>query len=109
MLDDYRLANDVRPAFIKIDVEGFEAHVLRGAERVTASLHPDYLVEIHGGTNEANEASALAVVDWFVRRGYRCTQVESGLPLVPATVGRALRGHVIATAGSECLFGKYKV
>ena len=38
----------VKPQLIKIDVEGAEEHVLRGAERVLKSCHPTLLLSVHG-------------------------------------------------------------
>jgi FkbM family methyltransferase len=49
-LDD-ALAEGVRPAFLKIDVEGAEAHVLRGARRVLREHRP--LVAFEHGSGSA--------------------------------------------------------
>jgi FkbM family methyltransferase len=53
-LDSYNFT-DV--TFIKIDVEGLEAEVLKGAQKTIEQNHPDVMVEIHlGVTVEAIEA-----------------------------------------------------
>lgn len=45
-LDDYAAAAGVMPTFVKIDVEGYETDVLRGAAKVVAGL-PKLSIELH--------------------------------------------------------------
>jgi protein O-GlcNAc transferase len=53
-LDSYDFLN---VTFIKIDVEGLELEVLRGAQKTIEQNHPDVMVEIHlGVTVEAVQA-----------------------------------------------------
>jgi FkbM family methyltransferase len=42
-----RYASSVVPGFVKIDVEGAEAHVLRGMEMTLKEHHPHLLIEMH--------------------------------------------------------------
>lgn len=43
---------DTEPVdFIKIDTEGFECEVLKGAEETIAARHPQLLIEIHSESN----------------------------------------------------------
>ena len=46
-LDGYFAASALRPGLIKIDVEGAEAEVLRGARQTLRNIRPIVLVEIH--------------------------------------------------------------
>lgn len=46
-IDGLRVARDLRPDVIKIDVEGAELMVLRGARRVLAECKPMILCEVH--------------------------------------------------------------
>lgn len=46
-LDDFAFDLFEPPHFIKIDVEGHEAHVLRGAEKILKDIRPELLIEIH--------------------------------------------------------------
>ena len=46
-LDDWFAADSCPVHFIKMDVEGAELEVLRGASRMLASCHPDMLIELH--------------------------------------------------------------
>ncbi len=48
-LDDFCGARQMRPDFIKIDVEGFEREVLLGAERLLREVRPMLMVEIQAG------------------------------------------------------------
>jgi FkbM family methyltransferase len=45
-LDAYCFAQDRRPGFIKIDVEGFEYEVLRGMQRVLGEVRPLLMIEM---------------------------------------------------------------
>jgi FkbM family methyltransferase len=56
-------ARELRPAFVKIDVEGLELAVLAGMQHVLDEHRPVLLVEVSEGT--ADEAAAL-----LARRGY---------------------------------------
>jgi hypothetical protein len=89
-LDSLR-ASRRAPSVIKIDVEGAEALVLRGAAAVLKHDRPIVIVEIHNA--DAGRASLKLLRD----AGYQCEQLnESGQP-VP--VGAELAyGHVVARA-----------
>ena len=58
------------PDFLKIDVEGGEAAVLRGAEKVLSSRRPAMIVETHGADVERE---CLAILE---QHRYRVTIVE---------------------------------
>lgn len=47
-LDDYVQSNGSRPDWVKVDVEGGEEAVLRGARRLLDEIRPGWLMEIHG-------------------------------------------------------------
>ena len=77
------------PALLKIDVEGAEVLVLRGATRILATDRPIVVVEIHSaGTGRASLALLRDA-------GYCCERLDArGLP---ASVGDELdSGHVLA-------------
>lgn len=50
-IDEYS-AKSFIPDFIKVDVEGAEVNVLRGAEQVLATRHPAVVVEVHSARLE---------------------------------------------------------
>jgi FkbM family methyltransferase len=65
-LDDFAIAG---VGFIKIDVEGHELEVLKGAAQTIAQSRPIVLVELK--TAHVGEADA-----WFEERGYRHCRLE---------------------------------
>ena len=54
------------PDFLKIDVEGAEASVLRGAERILSSRRPSMIVEVHGTDVERECLAILERHDYSV-------------------------------------------
>lgn len=55
-LDSYLATSGIRPSLIKIDVEGAENLVLRGAEHCLVEIRPTIIVEV---TERADEVAAL--------------------------------------------------
>lgn len=51
------------PDFLKVDVEGHEVEVLRGAQKLLCASHPEVIVEIHQEDNEAPVRALLAGYD----------------------------------------------
>lgn len=66
-----------QPDFVKIDVEGLETAVLRGASE-TLKGKPALLIELHGATIEHKQKNADAVLQLLGLAGYAVTHVESG-------------------------------
>jgi FkbM family methyltransferase len=58
------------PEFVKIDVEGAEARVVRGGARVIAKYHPVLLIELHGPKH------AGEVWDPLREQAYRWTYID---------------------------------
>lgn len=54
-LDNYVSRTGLRPTVVKIDVEGAELPVLRGARKILRQIRPILLVEIHDLGNEHKE------------------------------------------------------
>jgi FkbM family methyltransferase len=79
------------PALVKIDVEGAEVLVLRGAARLLAADRPIVLVEIH------NADAGRASLELLRNAGYRCERLDAGGR--PAPIGDEFAyGHVLARA-----------
>ena len=74
-----------RPDAIKVDVEGREAAVLRGAAATLAACRPLVVVEVHdepageesgGSAGESAESDAAALRTWLETRGYAVEEAE---------------------------------
>lgn len=62
-----------RVDLLKVDVEGAEPHVLRGAAQVLTTLRPDLLLEINPSTLTRLGGSMRELHDLVTRFGYACT------------------------------------
>jgi hypothetical protein len=69
-LDDFVKENP-RPTFLKVDVEGAESEVLKGAEMLFRTIRPLLVCEIH------DEANATFVTGWLNEKGYHSRWLES--------------------------------
>src|SRR5260370_226840 len=57
--------------FLKADVEGYEMHVLRGAEKAVARYHPMLLLEMSSYMLRRAGSSAEAMLDWLADNQYQ--------------------------------------
>ncbi len=62
-LDDIFSENSLPPLFIKMDVEGAEAEVLRGSLKLINSSHPDMLIELHNMEKQTGLHPAVVIVE----------------------------------------------
>jgi FkbM family methyltransferase len=77
-LDDFCADHDLRPGFMKIDVEGAELDVLRGAADTVRECHPVIFLSTHGAQVHAD------CLGWLSERRYSLEPV-SGSDLATAT------------------------
>ena len=83
------------PTFVKIDVEGFELDVLRGAAQTLARERPSVFVEIHGETLAGKQRNAAAVVQFLREAGYGTIHhIESASVVRPGNSDAAAQGHL---------------
>jgi FkbM family methyltransferase len=65
-LDDFCSAHDIRPHFLKIDVEGFELNVLRGGFQIIKECSPILFIELNTFTMLAyGRVNPLDVIDFL--------------------------------------------
>ena len=83
------------PSFVKIDVEGLELDVLRGAQRTLAQHRQRLFIEVHGSDADAKDANARTVAARLLEAGYRLQHVESGAPVTSAADAPP-QGHLFA-------------
>lgn len=57
--------------FLKIDVEGYETHVLTGAENTIERCRPIMLIEVNEGALRRQNANPLDVFCWLYNHKYR--------------------------------------
>jgi FkbM family methyltransferase len=70
-LDEYCTKRNLLPDLIKLDVEGAELPVLRGAARTIASSHPWIILEASDENAQAFGYTLHELHDWLVSRAYR--------------------------------------
>lgn len=70
-----------RISLIKIDVEGGELNVLKGAERTLETHRPAIVCEIDYGRESRFGASAEDLYDWITAKRYKAVGLESGVPV----------------------------
>ena len=67
---------------IKIDVEGYELHVLRGASATLRKFHPLLVVEVVDVNLKNNGHSSTAILEFLKPFGYRFIDLKDGQPLI---------------------------
>ncbi len=71
-LDSY----DIAPNFIKIDVEGCELKVLKGAEKTIEKSRPKMVVEINKSALQRQGSTSNEVLDWLEQHEYTWRIIE---------------------------------
>lgn len=74
-LDAFCKACGIVPALIKIDIEGFELHALRGAQSVLRECRPTLLMEVHPMNWPEIGISGEDVNRFLAEMGYRLTSL----------------------------------
>jgi FkbM family methyltransferase len=86
-----------QPHFLKIDVEGMELELLRGAVKTLRRLRPGLLIELHGcgRAHKGRRAAELAAL--LGPCGYTLLHAESGRMLRAESAGGVVvAGHIFA-------------
>jgi hypothetical protein len=78
-LDDYRFDRPIR--FVKLDIEGAEPLLVRGARELLARDRPLILSEVHAEQlRRVSSSSPQVFVAEVVALGYECRLLEAGAP-----------------------------
>ncbi|ODS34570.1 MAG: SAM-dependent methyltransferase [Candidatus Scalindua rubra] len=95
-LDDYVASGecDVIPHFIKIDAEGAEFDILRGAIRLLKMYHPELFIEIHGATQALKEKNIENIIGFLESLNYSIYHVESHQEISLRNYRLAREGHI---------------
>jgi FkbM family methyltransferase len=62
---------------IKMDVEGFEYNVLKGAEKTLEKFHPILFIELDDENLKLQDASAELVIKFLIEKNYVITNSEN--------------------------------
>ena len=92
-VDELCAARGFVPSIVKIDVEGAEAAVLRGAIQTLRAHRPVLCLELHLDMLEQSGESAGAMLEALSRIGYRF-ETPSGTPLPAWRLSRSLKAIV---------------
>ena len=77
-LDAYFKENDIQSVdLIKIDVEGFEFNVLKGAIEVVKKFHPKFFIELDDSNLREQKSSAKELVEYLIENKYEIYNAES--------------------------------
>jgi hypothetical protein len=87
-LDDLCAEQDFAPTALKIDVEGFEHEVLRGARDVVSRHRPTIFLEAHGHVLRQRGHAPLDLFAPLRAAGYRVESVEGSTAERLAAVDR---------------------
>jgi FkbM family methyltransferase len=85
------------PDFIKIDTEGLEFDILKGA-LTTLEKRPVLFLEMHGETMEEKKRKVAEIVAFLEKLRYDIRHVESGASITSANSGAAAEGHLHCVA-----------
>lgn len=95
------------PDLVKIDVEGAELRVLRGADGILRHGATLFLVEIHPWQDPEGQSSPAVVVAFMASRGYRALPF-AGKTLFVGKVGRATSLMLVARSLATRIRGRLR-
>lgn len=66
-------------SFLKLDCEGAETRVLKGAEQTIDRFHPKMLIELNEGALQRQGTNQLEICSWLQAHGYKWWPVQANL------------------------------
>jgi FkbM family methyltransferase len=92
LVEQYQLV----PNLVKIDVEGAEILVLRGAKSLAQKQVTRFFVEMHSGASMTMFDNARQVLDWCDQYNYRSWYLKEKIPLSePSQIASRGRCHLL--------------
>lgn len=86
--------NPPRVDLIKIDVEGYEFHVLMGAQKTIARYRPILIIEVIDANLQVHRLSSTSVIDLLQNWGYEIMDLKTHQPIV---AGEKIETDVLCT------------
>jgi len=86
-LDEYVLKNDLSIDVMKVDIEGAEHQLIRGAERTLQEQDLTLLLELHSNKLEEMGSSAANVLQHLDRMGYCLEKLPEREEIPPTDIG----------------------
>jgi FkbM family methyltransferase len=86
-LDEFVSDNALQVAFIKADIEGWEAHLVRGAARTLAAQKPALFMEIDAALIARAGDDAAALLSYLIALGYTAFKAPAWTTPAPAYAG----------------------
>ena len=99
---DQVISSEVNVDFIKIDVEGGEFDVLKGAQRILSASHPLLIFEFGNGASEFYKAQPAEFYDFLVNLGYKIYTLDRFVDVKDALSKEEF--EKIYTVGSDYYF-----
>lgn len=87
---------DVNPDFVKVDVEGAELKVLKGAKKLATENQTRFFVEMHALEEQSMAENAQGVLSWCREVGYRAFYLKLHEELKsPETIAHRGKCHLL--------------
>jgi FkbM family methyltransferase len=95
-LDEIATKTGLVPDLVKVDVEGAEASVLRGATSVASRAATRFIVEMHSPPELSMRDNAQAVLDWAASVDYAVWYLSEGVRVTtPEIIAHRGRCHLL--------------
>lgn len=95
-IDNVVAATNVIPTFVKVDVEGAEVRVLRGATTLAKQHHVRFLVEMHSAPELSMHENARDMLAWAESVGYAAWYLAEATRITtPEPIAHRGRCHVL--------------
>ena len=100
-LDSIVEETGITPDFIKVDVEGAEVDVLKGAVNTVRKAKCKFLVEVHSGEELSIQENTSMILDWCKENEYTAWYLSKGVPLSIEVLETRERYHVLLQPNNE--------